>query len=235
MPPKKDGRSSRPKSSTSPPKDSEDTPQGPPAEVSWPEFKDEDIANEKLYDAASSSGAYDRKLPLRSRVVCFPPPASVPDGSLSWVVPWLRSSEASKSKEKVKFPFEDPAGSTPLPPSLAHRIAAWKRPCELEGQEEAQFAHAVVSPHRFERVKEDRLLSEEERIWLRRNNLYYPTKEIEPHVSLVSCNEHVLDSALMREVVAHLSALQRPGGGDQPHHCRPWELIYPQGEDGMPT
>jgi len=111
----------------------------------------------------------------------------------------------------------------------------WQRPSELDGQAEEQFLHSIVAPSRFVLVPQERVLLDDERLWLRRNGLHYPPREEERWVSLVAGNEHLLGSAFMRAVVSHLSALQRPGGGESAHHQRPWELIFPQGEDGIPT
>eukprot|EP00047_Mylnosiga_fluctuans_P005908 m.243568 g.243568 ORF g.243568 m.243568 type:complete len:1503 (+) comp14265_c0_seq1:2238-6746(+) len=153
------------------------------------------------------------------------------DGLLGWPI-WDAkdidgerwSATDGKGKDKAKWPFEDPAGPVVLPPLLQREIATTKRACELY----AGKPMCVVSMARFDRVPAPPVLSEEEAAFARMKGLVTQAPLLEPEVSVVSTNTHLLQSELMRWLIAIFSTLQREPHPWDAHSGRPWELIYPQ-------
>ena len=138
------------------------------------------------------------------------------------------SADAAKGKDKQKWPFEDPLGLTPLPPTIEGQASQWQRAT-------GEAATHMVSPDRLKQVPAFRVLSKSDELWLRKKQMKFAPRTEEPWISLVSPNEHLLQSPLMREIITALSVVQRPPEGNEAHSVRPWELVYPKGKDGLPS
>lgn len=139
-----------------------------------------------------------------------------------------------KSKDKTKFPFEDPAGPCILPPSLQHLARQQKRPCDIFPTVDGRTDCHVVAPDRFEKQNMPQWTTEDEARFARMRNFSVKDQLQEPEFSLVTSNFHLLVSEMMRWFISHCSVQQQEPMPWDAHTTRPWELIYPQGRDGRP-
>eukprot|EP00730_Choanoeca_flexa_P003006 TRINITY_DN11259_c0_g1_i4.p1 TRINITY_DN11259_c0_g1~~TRINITY_DN11259_c0_g1_i4.p1 ORF type:complete len:1385 (+),score=350.34 TRINITY_DN11259_c0_g1_i4:48-4202(+) len=141
--------------------------------------------------------------------------------------------EVKGSKEKQTWPYEDPCDDVYLPPSLHKPSLDVKRPSELVSEADAAKL-CVVDGQRFVKTAVATITGETDQHYLRKKQLKLAPRTEEPWVSLSYCNNHLMMSPLLRELIAAMSLLQREPDKNLPHSVRPWQLIYPQDANGQP-
>eukprot|EP00051_Salpingoeca_urceolata_P018728 m.265787 g.265787 ORF g.265787 m.265787 type:complete len:1368 (+) comp19266_c0_seq2:129-4232(+) len=206
----------------------------------------------KKSDARASSGRAKSKEPAVAAAAPppdeLPPPLELPVCWPLWsdtdieAEKWTDPGGKASAKEKVKWPFEEPTGQLSMPPSLAPLVCDWKRLAELlpqpaeSGGDVAEAAiPLLVNPDRFRRVKSLYPQTPADASFLRRKRMRIVETEKEPFTSLVTPNTRILSSELARHLICCLDLLQTEGTDYDAHHTRPWELIFPQGKDKIPT
>ncbi|EDV24483.1 uncharacterized protein TRIADDRAFT_56318 [Trichoplax adhaerens] len=121
-----------------------------------------------------------------------------------------KGKDKDKGKGSGSVPFEDPEGKIELPASLKSSFHSWKRPIDyLQSAIQEKIWPTVVDP------------------------------ESATGFDLVSSNEHIMDSEVMRWIICQLSTLWKIQNAsfsetemsqplNVPGTWRPWEFIYPR-------